>query len=490
VSHGNAGFGAKILDDDFLYVPVTPVQIEDGQQRIDAVRHGFADADQQSGGEGNALLPGFLNGAQALGGKLIGGVVVGRAGVQQFPIGGFEHETHAGRNGGKAGDPFGAEQSGIGMRQQGGFAKDEFAHGLEIMECRFVAEMAHRVSHLRKQELGLVSQAEKSLGATEFLSLASHGEHLVRVHGMSAGVAGIATEGAIAAIVATEIGERQEDLAGIGDYSRLEFFLRCPRSRQKRRQFAVRTRDEAKCLIARNAGRGQVLADESGGHEITNSLFLACKLRTSNFRKELSQPLRCIESYMSRPLSQPGDELGWHDNVGSRNSTNAMSLSQADFRKAMGAFATGVSLITVDVDGEVHGMTANALTSVSLEPLLLLVCVDRRARTHAHLHAKKRFGINILEENQRAISEYFARSFQSQSGAEQETGARFDRTAHGTPMLHGALAYLECGLKSTQDAGDHTIFIAEVEEAVVRAGAPLLFFKGNYWKIGVEVEET
>jgi flavin reductase (DIM6/NTAB) family NADH-FMN oxidoreductase RutF len=163
-----------------------------------------------------------------------------------------------------------------------------------------------------------------------------------------------------------------------------------------------------------------------------------------------------------------------------------MSLSQADFRKAMGVFATGVSIITVDLDGEIHGMTANALTSVSLDPLLLLVCVDRGARTHSHLHARKRFGINILAENQQPISEYFARTLQSQHDAEAKAGARFERTKHGTPVLHGALAYLECCLQSTHPAGDHTIFIAEVEDVVVREGEPLLFFRGNYRKIGGE----
>jgi flavin reductase (DIM6/NTAB) family NADH-FMN oxidoreductase RutF len=161
-----------------------------------------------------------------------------------------------------------------------------------------------------------------------------------------------------------------------------------------------------------------------------------------------------------------------------------MTISQADFRKAMGSFATGVTVITVDHEGEVHGMTANAFTSVSLDPLLVLVCVDRRARTHAHLHAKKRFGVNVLAEDQRPISEYYALASATHQNAEQEAGARFDRTNHGTPVLHGALAYLECRLHSAQDAGDHTIFIAEVEDVVVREGNPLLYFRGNYRKIG------
>jgi flavin reductase (DIM6/NTAB) family NADH-FMN oxidoreductase RutF len=156
-----------------------------------------------------------------------------------------------------------------------------------------------------------------------------------------------------------------------------------------------------------------------------------------------------------------------------------MGLTASDFRKAMGCFATGVTVITVDQDGEVHGMTANAFTAVSLDPVLVLVCVDHRARTHAHLHARKRFGVNVLCHDQQSISEYYARSAETHQHPEA-AGARFDRTPQGTPVLQGALAYLECRLHSTQAAGDHTIFIAEVEDVVVRDGEPLLYFRSQY----------
>ena len=164
-----------------------------------------------------------------------------------------------------------------------------------------------------------------------------------------------------------------------------------------------------------------------------------------------------------------------------------MALNPSEFRKAMGCFATGVTIITLDLEGEVHGMTANAFASVSLDPLLVLVCVDHNTRTHAHMHAKKRFGINVLGEDQRAISEYYARPARAHGHAEAEAGARFDRTKQGTPKLQGALAYLECRLHSSEDAGDHTIFIAEVEDVEVREGDPLLFFRGKYRKVGEDV---
>jgi len=152
----------------------------------------------------------------------------------------------------------------------------------------------------------------------------------------------------------------------------------------------------------------------------------------------------------------------------------------------MAAFATGVTVVTVDDNGRVHGMTANAFTSVSLEPQLVLVCVDHKAQTHAHLTARKRFGINVVSEKQSAVSEHYADPERNPATAER-SGARFDRTAHGTPVLHGALAYFECRLQDARDAGDHTIFIAEVEDVVVGEGNPLLFFRSDYHSIGSKV---
>jgi len=154
-------------------------------------------------------------------------------------------------------------------------------------------------------------------------------------------------------------------------------------------------------------------------------------------------------------------------------------ITQEEFRRALGCFASGVTVISVEFEGRVHGMTANAFCSVSLDPPLVLVCVDQKARTHAHLHARKRFGVNILAKDQRAISEYYALPIPDHTEAEK-VGAHFERTTHGTPVLLDALAYLECRLHAAQDAGDHTIFIAEVEEVVVRNDNPLLYFQGRY----------
>ena len=163
-----------------------------------------------------------------------------------------------------------------------------------------------------------------------------------------------------------------------------------------------------------------------------------------------------------------------------------MTATQEQFRRAMASFATGITLVTLDDAGKVHGMTANAFASVSLDPLLVLVCVDQKAQTHAHLHARKRFGVNILNEEQRRVSEYYADPARDIVGGECPD-ARFDRTVHGTPVLHGALAYLECRLQDARVAGDHTIFIGEVEDIVVRGGKPLLYFQRGYHTMGPEL---
>jgi flavin reductase (DIM6/NTAB) family NADH-FMN oxidoreductase RutF len=160
-----------------------------------------------------------------------------------------------------------------------------------------------------------------------------------------------------------------------------------------------------------------------------------------------------------------------------------MTISQDEFRKTLGRFATGVTVITVAIDdGQVHGMTANAFTSVSLVPPLILVCIDHRARTLPLLHARERFGINVLRENQQALSQYYAQSEQDHESA-YRLGVRYWHTDRGTPMLEECLAYLDCRVVSAYEAGDHTIFIGEVEQTERRQGRPLLFYAGKYQKL-------
>ena len=159
------------------------------------------------------------------------------------------------------------------------------------------------------------------------------------------------------------------------------------------------------------------------------------------------------------------------------------SLSLLEFRKALGHFSTGVTVVTVEREpGKIHGMTANSFTSVSLDPMLILVCVDHRAKMLPLLEKKKHFGISVLKQNQQAISEYFAKREHS-SEAEQRLGIHFRQMSSGAPVIDGTLLQMGCRAVSSHVAGDHTIFIGEVLEAEVREGEPLLYFRGEYRKI-------
>jgi flavin reductase (DIM6/NTAB) family NADH-FMN oxidoreductase RutF len=160
-----------------------------------------------------------------------------------------------------------------------------------------------------------------------------------------------------------------------------------------------------------------------------------------------------------------------------------VTLTEETFRRVLSHFATGVTVITVeDMNGSVHGMTANSFTSVSLNPLLVLVCVDHKAKTRELMHLKKRFGVNVLEEGQEDWSRFFTQLEQDASEAAR-LGIGLRCTERGTPMLERALAHLDCKLVEAHVAGDHTIFIGEVEHAEMHKGNPLLFFRGKYHRL-------
>ena len=157
--------------------------------------------------------------------------------------------------------------------------------------------------------------------------------------------------------------------------------------------------------------------------------------------------------------------------------------SISEFRLALGQFATGVTVVTAErAPGRVHGMTANAFTSVSLDPLLILICVSQTAQLLPLVQRQKRFGVNILKSDQQAISEYFAQTEESAT-LETNLGIRYRWTPSGVPLLEDALAHLACNVVTSYIAGDHTIFIAEVESLEVFDGEPLLYLRGDYLRL-------
>ncbi len=143
----------------------------------------------------------------------------------------------------------------------------------------------------------------------------------------------------------------------------------------------------------------------------------------------------------------------------------------------MGFWGTGVSVITAQGASGPAGVTANAVTSLSLEPPLVLVCFDLSARTLHVVREAERFGINILAEEQEDVSRLFA----TKSSHEEKFAETGYRLEHGAPVLDGCLAWLACELESEFRGGDHTIAIGRVVGGGTTEGAsPLLFYRGSY----------
>jgi flavin reductase (DIM6/NTAB) family NADH-FMN oxidoreductase RutF len=147
------------------------------------------------------------------------------------------------------------------------------------------------------------------------------------------------------------------------------------------------------------------------------------------------------------------------------------------FRRTLGMFATGVTVITTRAGDQAYGMTANAFMSVSLRPPLVLVSVDRRARLSTLLHEGTQFGVSVLEASQATLSDYFAR--RAAEGT-QEPGFELVRD---TPLVEGALAHLVARVVRSYWGGDHTLFLGQVEYARRGDGEPLLFHRGRYERL-------
>ena len=154
----------------------------------------------------------------------------------------------------------------------------------------------------------------------------------------------------------------------------------------------------------------------------------------------------------------------------------ADSDTAVEFRRTLGMFATGVTVITTLLDEQIHGMTANAFMSVSLQPPLIVISVDRRARMNALLREEVRFGVSVLEERQSALSDRFAG--RTGDGPEPEF-----ELVHETPLVEGALAHLVARVVRSYWGGDHSLFLGRVEYVRYGEGTPLLFHGGGYGRV-------
>jgi len=155
-------------------------------------------------------------------------------------------------------------------------------------------------------------------------------------------------------------------------------------------------------------------------------------------------------------------------------------FTSIEFRNTVGSFATGVTVITTRGHDHLYGMTANAFSSVSLDPPLVLVCVIRDTEGSRNITSNGIFAVNVLGEPQEAISRYFA-ARERPRGLDAFRDVPHREAVTGAPVIDGAAAFLDCRLAATHDAGDHLIFVGEVvglgQDPDVR---PLIFHGGRY----------
>lgn len=156
-----------------------------------------------------------------------------------------------------------------------------------------------------------------------------------------------------------------------------------------------------------------------------------------------------------------------------------MSLDPDTFRAVLGRFASGVTVVTVlDAHGRDHGMTVSAFCSVSLDPPLVLVCVEHSASVHQVLLDTEYFAVSVLAADQEALARRFA---EAGRGPERFAGLGYRRGERtGAALLDDALAVLECRRVAAHPAGDHTIIVGETESCALRDARPLLYYRGGY----------
>ncbi len=154
-----------------------------------------------------------------------------------------------------------------------------------------------------------------------------------------------------------------------------------------------------------------------------------------------------------------------------------MTIDKDTFRSVLGRFASGITVITArDAAGQDVGMTVSAFCSVSLEPPLVQACVDRAASMFDALQNTERYGVNILGADQEALSRRFA----GLDSSHRFGGIGYTRGESGVVFLDEAIAHLECRVVHRYDAGDHMLFVGEVESATARDARPLLYYRGGY----------
>lgn len=147
-------------------------------------------------------------------------------------------------------------------------------------------------------------------------------------------------------------------------------------------------------------------------------------------------------------------------------------------------FPTGVTVVTSMREGEPRGVTVSAFASVSLDPPLVLICINREARSYLYISTSKVFCVNILAGDQRALAERFAGKLREH----QFDGVEYDVDVTGAAVLRGTVAHLDCEVAQEHHAGSHSIFIGRVLSARSRSGSPLGYYNGDFHDFGIRIE--
>lgn len=155
-----------------------------------------------------------------------------------------------------------------------------------------------------------------------------------------------------------------------------------------------------------------------------------------------------------------------------------LEITPEAMRRTLGQFCTGVTIVTTRVGEQVHAMTANAFTSVSLDPPLILVSIAKQAKMHGHLEQASHFGVSILSSSQERVAWHFA-------GRPSPDLARdvFDRKKEVHDFLEGSIAHIGCEMHARHDAGDHVLFLGRVLHLSCQEGEPLIFHSGKFGQL-------
>jgi flavin reductase (DIM6/NTAB) family NADH-FMN oxidoreductase RutF len=151
-------------------------------------------------------------------------------------------------------------------------------------------------------------------------------------------------------------------------------------------------------------------------------------------------------------------------------------ITADEYRGIMRNLAAGVTVVTTELDGRFFGMTATSFTSVSLEPMLVQVALEKTSRTHAAVQQARKFGVNILGGDQEAIARKCSETLASDRFDDIDVKAG----EIGVPLIIGAIGTLECELVDEMQGGDHTVFVGEVLHGFASDGPPLIYFRGDY----------